>query len=364
MVRVCTRSVPSGEVLLRNEVQFCGHRMGTRAYIATRGSARKDGGSGCVERIDASVDGLVGGLAENVHASRAERWTVDGRRVRTASACELSLSVRPSFSSFWIALSLAASACSSDATPQVAPPNTVPDAAPGDDAPTSTEDAAAVDVGHERGTVDAGRDVAVGPDGSASDAASEAAEGRADASDAGRSILCVRLSDPTRPNAITMLAEQVDKEYVTRVYRDCNVARMAREDLDTIFQFYNDLLIFSLDLWGCTQRQVSTFGILRPISVTELTSADAARLIDHYVGAATTILRLDIAEAAQMRQDLTRLGQTAITRTSPEFALSTCGVDGGTEGGDAAEGGSTGDGDTLDAATEQSDAVGDAGRAE
>jgi hypothetical protein len=237
------------------------------------------------------------------------------------------------------------------------------DAAPGDDAPATTEDAPSTDASHERGAADATRDVAIGPDGAASDAAPEASESGADASDAGRSILCVRLSDPQRPNAITMLAEQVDKEYVTRVYRDCNVARMAREDLDTIFQFYNDLLIFSLDLWGCTQRQVTTFGILRPISVTELTSADVARLVDHYVGAAGTILHLDMAEAAQIRQDLTGLGQTAITRTSQEFALSTCGADGGTEGGDAAEGGNASDGET-DAAAEQGSSAPDAGAAE
>src|SRR5207249_2716763 len=65
--------------------------------------------------------------------------------------------------------------------------------------------------------------------------------------------------------------------------------------------------------------EVTSFGLVRS-NVTELTSADAARLIDHYVGAATSILRLDATEAAQLRQDLARLAPLAVTRTSDEYA--------------------------------------------
>jgi hypothetical protein len=239
----------------------------------------------------------------------------------------------------WLLVSaLAIAACSADERANAPPGPGAPDA--------DQVDAADVDAAEERGFDSSD----TGPDGDESAPAADAGDafgpdrasddgGEADVVDASAPLLCVRLYDPAHPNQHTVLAEQVDKEYVQRVYRDCDVAKMARTELDTIFEFFNDLLFFSLDLWGCTLHQPNEFGLKRSI-VTDLTSADAARLIDHYIGAATTILRLDMREAAQMRQDLTKLAALAITRQSDEFALSMCVSDAGGEeaaaSGDAA----------------------------
>jgi hypothetical protein len=158
-----------------------------------------------------------------------------------------------------------------------------------------------------------------------------------DVVDAARPSLCQRLVDPMRPNDITVLAESVDKEYVLRVYRDCNVSKMARTEMDSLFEFYNDLLEFSLALWGCTKDAPTQFG-LRRAGFLELTSADAARLIDYYVGAATSLLQLDTNEASRMRADLTRLAGPAITRQAEDFALSMCAGDAGIDGDGQIEG--------------------------
>src|SRR5206468_881402 len=110
--------------------------------------------------------------------------------------------------------------------------------------------------------------------------------------------------------------------------KDCDVAKLVKAEIDTLFMFVNDLLFFSLDLWDCSKHTATDFGLGRP-EFPDMTSADVARLIDHYMAAATKILRLDASEAAQMRADLTALGALAIARPSAEFALSMCGPDGG-----------------------------------
>ncbi len=262
-----------------------------------------------------------------------------------------------------LAFSLAAVACSGSAIPELAR------FAPPEDGGSPLDDGAPP-VGHDAPAAESSRDGDGARDGSTEtgpkpDAGVDAPalEAGSDVADAARTILCVRLYDPMRPNGITQLSEQVNKEYVTRVYRDCNVSKMARTDLDTIFEFYNDLLPFSLDLWGCTMHNAMGFGLVRAnINITDLTSADAARLVEHYVAAATSVLRLDATEATQMRLDLTRLSALGITRQSDEFALSMCTADAGADGeggagGDAASTGVDGEGGTAeDAGPGESDA--------
>jgi hypothetical protein len=167
---------------------------------------------------------------------------------------------------------------------------------------------------------------AASPDGDS--AGGEASPNWPDSADAARSGLCIRLYDPMKPNYVNTLAEQVEGDYLNRVYKDCDVAKLVQAETDTLFMFANDLLFFSLDLWGCTKNTAMDFGLGRP-EFPEMTSADVARLIDHYMAAATKILGLDTSEAAQMRADLTALGASAIAHPSEEFALSMCGADGG-----------------------------------
>jgi hypothetical protein len=166
--------------------------------------------------------------------------------------------------------------------------------------------------------------------------AAGSSEASPDQMEGGRAALCVRLYDPMKPNYVNTLSEQVEGDFFNRVYKDCDVAKLVQAETDTIFMFANDLLFFSLDLWGCSKRPVTGFGLGRP-EFPDMTSADVARLIDHYMAAATKILRLDDTEAAFMRADLTALGKGAVSRQSNEFALSMCGLDGGDAGADAAE---------------------------
>jgi hypothetical protein len=214
------------------------------------------------------------------------------------------------------------------------------DAPASQDAPDAGSDGrdAARDVGRTDGDAttrpDAPRDGS-GPDG---DAASEG--------DAGRTVLCVRLFDPARPNSASMLAEQVEVDYFARLNHDCDVAKLQKTQLDTFFNFQNDLILYQLDLWGCTQQAAEGFGISRP-EFPNLTSADVARLIDHYVAAATKVLMLSAAEAAQIRSDITVFGAAAITRQSDEFSLSMCLPEAGAD----APGDARGDA-AIDAATQ------------
>jgi hypothetical protein len=122
---------------------------------------------------------------------------------------------------------------------------------------------------------------------------------------------------------------QVTLEYLQFVSDDCRVAKLISSNSE-IFAFENDLLVYNLDLWGCRNRNVNRFGLIHA-SVTDLTSADAARLIDNYIAAATLVLELNAREATQVRQDLAQQSATAITRSGDDYALSTCTAEAGVE---------------------------------
>jgi hypothetical protein len=244
-----------------------------------------------------------------------------------------------------LAFSLAVAACSGSAPPELAhfgtdgggsgmdgsmPPMGEDATLPSDDGHDDALDGrdAAHDVGRADGDAATGLDARHdgGGGGQDGDAASEG--------DAGRTVLCVRLFDPMRPNSANMLSEQVLNDYVGRLYQDCNVSKLVKAQLDTFFNFQNDMILYQLDLWGCSQQPASGFGITRP-EFPGLTSADVARLIDDYMESATKVLKLSAMEAAQMRGDLTGFGAAAITRQSDEFSLSTCVPEGGADATDA-----------------------------
>jgi hypothetical protein len=179
----------------------------------------------------------------------------------------------------------------------------------------------------------------------------------ADASDAGRIPLCLRLQDPDRPARVLQLSQDVRSDYLTLIAMDCTVSGLFATESAALIKWSNDLYDGNLDLWACTDHAATGFFLVHA-EVTELTSADAAMLIDDYLKAATRLLRLSPPEVAQIRQDLMLLGMTAITRQSDERLFSECdagdagvgndeaSVDGGREpdsmsagAGDATEGG-------------------------
>jgi hypothetical protein len=76
----------------------------------------------------------------------------------------------------------------------------------------------------------------------------------------------------------------------------------------------------------------------------ELTSADAALLIELYIKATKEIIELTPSEVAQLRQDLAALAAKAVTRQSADYTFSACGAleagpDGDSASGDPVEGG-------------------------
>jgi hypothetical protein len=159
----------------------------------------------------------------------------------------------------------------------------------------------------------------------------------ADTNDASRIPLCLRLQDPDRPGKILQLSQDVRSDYLTLVAMDCMVRGLFATQSGTVVNWSNDLYDWNLDLWACTDHAATGFFLVHA-EVTDLTSADAAVLIDDYLKAATQVLRLSPPEVTQLRQDLVRLGMTAITRQSDERLFSECDAnDAGTEA-DAADG--------------------------
>ena len=108
--------------------------------------------------------------------------------------------------------------------------------------------------------------------------------------------LCLRLDDPTRPGILTELTNSVRKEYFRLLYLDCDVGLAVRPST-IVPEFANDLIDWNFDFWGCRQSPTTKFGLVRK-GTRELTSADAARLIDHYLEAATLVLSPECTRAA------------------------------------------------------------------
>ncbi len=145
-----------------------------------------------------------------------------------------------------------------------------------------------------------------------------------DASDAAVR-LCVRLSDPNLPVKVLNMSADVRNGYLRLVAGDCRLDGLFPASSATLAVWSNHLYDWNLDLWGCTDRSARGFALV-PAEVTDLTSADAALLIDDYLSSAAPTLRPSPSEATWMRQELARLGMAAITRQSDEHPYSACGT--------------------------------------
>jgi hypothetical protein len=149
--------------------------------------------------------------------------------------------------------------------------------------------------------------------------------------------LCLRLQDPRRPAGTVQLSLMVQQAYVRLVYLDCDVAAMIAQDEDTLSEFQNALVAWNLHFWGCDDQPPTDLGILRA-GFDGVTSADIARLIDHYIASANQVLVMSAGEEGSMRAALASLGALAAPRASNEFSLSTCTADAGAASDDAAAG--------------------------
>src|SRR5205085_5795933 len=138
------------------------------------------------------------------------------------------------------------------------------------------------------------------------------------------------------PARVAQLSLMVQRAYVRSVYLDCDVGRMIAANEDTLSDFENAVVAWNLQFWGCNDQTTTTFGILRA-GFDGVTSADVARLIDHYVAAATPELSMSPPEVLSMRAGLEKLGAPATIVASAEFSLSRC--DGGAGATDAGKDG-------------------------
>jgi hypothetical protein len=174
--------------------------------------------------------------------------------------------------------------------------------------------------------------------------------------EAGIVPLCLRLSDPDRPVKVLDMSADVRAGYLTLVANDCRLDGLFPSQSASLAAWSNRLYDWNLDLWGCTNRAVTGFAPV-PSEISDLTSADAALLIDDYLVAVTPVLRLSATEAIQMRQDLAHLSIAAITRQSDEHPFSAC--DAGDAGAESDGGQATDDAFPLDAMADADEERGD-----
>jgi hypothetical protein len=160
-----------------------------------------------------------------------------------------------------------------------------------------------------------------------------AADASFDAADARRFPLCLRLSDPDRPVKLLDYSADVRTGYLRLVAGDCQLANLFPATSAQLAAWSNHLYDWNLDLWECRDRAAAGFALVPSESV-DLTSTDAALLIDDYLLVATQALRLSHSEAANMRDDLARLAGPAIHRQSDEHPFADC-PDGAADAGAA-----------------------------
>jgi hypothetical protein len=250
---------------------------------------------------------------------------------------------------------LGPSACTGeDASTNLSPSARGPDpnrtGAGGSDSTGSTgESGGAVDAGgagsngaggqEDDGPVAQGSRAGGAPTSNAHDGALDEAEGVSN-----QPALCIRL---TSPSAFSF---DVTRSYEQRVFSDCRINWLARLylDLDERAQFFNRLLAWNLNFWGCAPPNPTDFALIyRPVA---LTSADAQAIIEHYMVAANTALRMSASERDQMRAALALLAAPLVDATQEDFSQAACPADAGDA--DVEEG-------TFDAAVTGDEAVGD-----
>jgi hypothetical protein len=119
------------------------------------------------------------------------------------------------------------------------------------------------------------------------------------------------------------LQRHVSDTFEGNVYCDCRVARLIKElDVKADAEFLSRLDKWSFRLWGCGPEEAEGFA-LAP-GAPELSERAAELLIEHYLAAATLVLRLSRSERAALQQKLEELSQSAIQSDAEESALSDC----------------------------------------
>jgi hypothetical protein len=151
-----------------------------------------------------------------------------------------------------------------------------------------------------------------------------------------RLSVCVRLDDPTD------LAIDNSLAFERAVIADCHVNWVtslyydSSRGFDERPEFLSQLLEFDLALWGCRTHAPEDFDLL--YTPAPLSRADAAALIDAYVGVATEELDLSAGEIAELRGVLERLSAGLLLDPDPgDFTASRCAPEG--DGGAAGAGG-------------------------
>jgi hypothetical protein len=146
--------------------------------------------------------------------------------------------------------------------------------------------------------------------------------------------ICVRLDSPTK------LSFEVTKLYELKVYDDCRINWVSGLYLaiDERVEFLNNLVAWNMALWGCSTPAPTDFRLIH-VS-TELTTADAALLVNHYLDAAQQKLSMGAAEISEMRSALEKLS-APLTIASTKFSHPNC-VNNGGAGGSSGNAGSAG----------------------
>jgi hypothetical protein len=201
--------------------------------------------------------------------------------------------------------------------------------------PSELDSAAEALAGHpEDAAIDDAPDASPSPaSDDETDASSDSFEGAFDGdADAHHFPLCLRLSDPDRPVKVLDLSADVRNGYLTLVAGDCRVAGLLPGTSAAFADWSNRLYDWNLDFWGCTDHAPTGIALV-PADVTGLTSADVALLIDDYLIAATSTLRLSSSEASDMRQNLVDLA-TDVTSESDDHPVSVCGASDAATGND------------------------------
>jgi hypothetical protein len=140
-----------------------------------------------------------------------------------------------------------------------------------------------------------------------------------------QSTLCFRLPSPIA------LSFDVTRAYEQGVFADCRVSWVTRLylDLDERAEFFNRLLAWNLNFWGCSPPAPTDFALIYlPVM---LTTKDAQALVDHYIAAANDALRMSASEREQMRGALAQLADPLVDATANDFSHSACPRDAGAD---------------------------------
>jgi hypothetical protein len=136
--------------------------------------------------------------------------------------------------------------------------------------------------------------------------------------------LCARLS------GVVDLADSVTRAYAKATNGDCAVKWVIPRTQAPLIAFRNELVIWSLDFWGCQGAPVDTFALV--YDAPALSPGDVTLLVDHYMTAAQSQLDLSPGEFEEMQAALRRLATPLITGSSTEPSNPQCLAVGGAGG--------------------------------